>query len=56
MGWQLSGQFPLASGGSFTTVKPSQHSRTAADIIERFTGRVCRFDQGETGVWTVRVA
>ncbi|MEN3748765.1 RNA 3'-terminal phosphate cyclase [Sphingomonas sp. HF-S3] len=52
---QLLLPFALAGRGSFTTVKPSQHSRTAADIIERFTGRMCRFDQAETGVWTVRV-
>jgi RNA 3'-terminal phosphate cyclase (ATP) len=40
---QLLLPFALAGGGSFTTVKPSQHSLTAADIIERFTGRRCGF-------------
>jgi RNA 3'-terminal phosphate cyclase (ATP) len=33
---QLLLPFALAGGGSFTTVKPSQHSLTAADIIARF--------------------
>lgn len=28
----------LARGGAFTTVKISQHTRTAIDLIERFTG------------------
>lgn len=36
---QLLLPFALAGGGSFTTVKPSQHSLTAADIIARFMGR-----------------
>lgn len=40
---QLLLPFALAGGGSFTTVKPSQHSLTAAVIIERFTGRRCSF-------------
>jgi RNA 3'-terminal phosphate cyclase (ATP) len=36
---QLLLPFALAGGGAFTTVKPSQHSLTARDVIERFTGR-----------------
>ena len=40
---QLLLPFALAGGGSFTTVKPSQHSLTARDIIERFLGRRCVF-------------
>ena len=36
---QLLLPFALAGGGVFTTVKPSQHSLTARDVIERFTGR-----------------
>ncbi|MGK6354356.1 RNA 3'-terminal phosphate cyclase [Sphingomonas sp. DT-207] len=39
----------LAGGGSFTTVKPSQHSRTAAEVIERFTGQRWVFRQQLTG-------
>lgn len=46
---QLLLPFALAGGGSFTTVKPSQHSLTAADIIERFTGRRCEFIQLASG-------
>lgn len=45
---QLLLPFALAGGGSFTTVKPSQHSLTAADVIERFTGRRCVF-QNDAG-------
>jgi RNA 3'-terminal phosphate cyclase (ATP) len=36
---QLVLPFVLAGGGSFTTVKPSQHLLTAIDIATRFTGR-----------------
>ena len=36
---QLLLPFALAGGGSFTTVKPSQHALTACDIIARVTGR-----------------
>lgn len=35
---QLVLPFALAGGGSFTTVKPSQHLLTAIDIARRFTG------------------
>ncbi len=31
--------FVSAGGGSFTTVKPSQHLLTAIDIAKRFTGK-----------------
>jgi len=52
---QLLLPFALAGGGSFTAVKLSQHSVTAADVIERFTGRRCVFDvrQGERNLVTV---
>lgn len=52
---QLLLPFALAGGGSFTTVKLSQHSLTAAAIIERFTGRRCAFDvrQGGSNLVTV---
>jgi RNA 3'-terminal phosphate cyclase (ATP) len=42
---QLLLPFALAGGGCFTTVKPSEHSLTAATIIERFLGRHCVFSQ-----------
>lgn len=46
---QLLLAFALAGGGRFTTVKPSQHSRTAADIIDLFLGRRFVFDQQGDG-------
>jgi RNA 3'-terminal phosphate cyclase (ATP) len=46
----------LAGGGSFTTVKPSQHSRTAADIIERFLGKRDIFEQLASGTHLVTIA
>lgn len=46
----------LAGGGRFTTVKPSQHSRTAADIIGLFLDRRIVFDQQPTGEHLVRIA
>lgn len=48
--------FALAGGGQFTTVKPSQHSRTAADIITLFTGRATRFEANAEGPWVVSVS
>jgi RNA 3'-terminal phosphate cyclase (ATP) len=47
---QLLLPFALAGGGSFTTVKPSQHSLTAAGIIDRFLGRRPVFVQQADGV------
>jgi len=41
---QLILPFALAGGGSFTTVKPSQHTLTAADIITRFLNLRCSFE------------
>lgn len=48
--------FALAGGGSFTAVKLSQHSLTAADIVERFTGRCTTFvvHEGESNLVTIR--
>lgn len=46
---QLLLPFALAGGGSFTTVKPSDHARTAADIIARFTGQRWEFEQQPSG-------
>jgi RNA 3'-terminal phosphate cyclase (ATP) len=46
---QLLLPFALAGGGMFTTVKPSQHSLTAADIIERFLGIRTVFSQRDDG-------
>lgn len=52
---QLLLPFALAGGGAFTTVKPSRHSLTARDVIERFTGRRCTFQPQENGVHHVTV-
>lgn len=46
---QLLLPFALAGGGSFTTVKPSQHALTAADVIARFTGQRWLFTQQPDG-------
>lgn len=53
---QLLLPFALAGGGRFTTVKPSQHSRTAADIIALFTGRHFLFRQQADGTHLVELA
>lgn len=45
----------LAGGGSFTTVKPSQHALTAASVIEMFTARRAVFTRQESGAHLVRV-
>ncbi len=45
----------LAGGGCLTTVKPSQHSRTAADIITLFLDRRIVFDQQPAGEHRVRI-
>ena len=52
---QLLLPFALAGGGSFTTVKPTQHSLTAADIIQRFLGRGCRFERHASGAYLMEV-
>ena len=53
---QLFLPFALAGGGRFSTVKPSQHSRTAADIIALFTDRRFVFRQQEDGTHLVELA
>ena len=45
----------LAGGGSFTTVKISQHTRTAADIIALFTGRHAHFEEAADKGHLVRI-
>lgn len=52
---QLLLPFAIAGGGSFTTVKPSQHSLTAAAVIARFLDRRCVFTQQPTGTHLVEV-
>lgn len=52
---QLLLPFALAGGGAFTSVKLSQHTRTAAAVIERFTGRTVRFGERAEGEQLVEV-
>lgn len=53
---QLLLPFALAHDGVFTTVKLSQHTRTAADLINRFTGTRFRFSKRDDGANLVEVA
>src|SRR5207249_10091012 len=46
----------LAGGGSFGTTKPSLHSTTNAQIIERFLSVGIAFEQENSNVWRVVVA
>jgi RNA 3'-terminal phosphate cyclase (ATP) len=46
----------LAGGGSFTTVKPSQHSRTGAEVIAKFLDVRIEFEEREDGCHLVTVA
>ena len=46
----------LAGGGSFRIVKPSLHSTTNAQIIERFLAVGIGFEQENSNVWRVVVA
>jgi RNA 3'-terminal phosphate cyclase (ATP) len=50
---QLLLPFALAGGGSFTTVKPSQHTLTAIEIIALFTGRRFTIAQQANGTHLV---
>jgi RNA 3'-terminal phosphate cyclase (ATP) len=45
----------LAGVGSFTTVKPSLHARTAADIIARFLDVSIVFEEQDDGCHLVTV-
>lgn len=42
---QLLLPFAMARSGAFTTVKLSEHTRTAASLVERFTGTAFRFTE-----------
>jgi RNA 3'-terminal phosphate cyclase (ATP) len=52
---QLLLPFALAGGGSFTSVKPSQHSRTAAEVIGRFIDGRVSFEEQKSGEHLVTV-
>lgn len=53
---QLLLPFAFARGGVFTTVKISLHTRTAIDLIGRFTGVSLKVSAGEGKTHTVEVA
>lgn len=53
---QLLLPFALAGGGRFTTVKPSLHARTAADIVALFMGQRWTFEQQPNGSHLVQLA
>jgi RNA 3'-terminal phosphate cyclase (ATP) len=46
----------LAGGGSFTTVKPSSHARTGAEVIARFLPISVRFEEKQDGHHLVTVS
>lgn len=52
---QLLLPFAMAQQGAFTTVKPSQHTLTAAALIERFTGTGFRIVERADGAVVVEV-
>jgi RNA 3'-terminal phosphate cyclase (ATP) len=45
----------LAGGGRFTTVKPSQHTLTAAALIGRFMGQRILIEKTAEGVHVVEL-
>jgi RNA 3'-terminal phosphate cyclase (ATP) len=53
---QLLLPFALAGGGSFTTVKPTQHSRTAAAVIARFLPLDVGFEESGSGCHLVTLS
>jgi RNA 3'-terminal phosphate cyclase (ATP) len=52
---QLLLPFALAGGGAFTSVKLSEHTRTAARIVARFTGRTIRVSSATGGEQLIEV-
>jgi RNA 3'-terminal phosphate cyclase (ATP) len=50
---QLLLPFAIAGGGSFTTVKPSLHTRTGAEVISRFLDVEFAFEEREAGGYLV---
>jgi RNA 3'-terminal phosphate cyclase (ATP) len=52
---QLLVPFALAGGGTFTTVKPSQHTTTAADLVERFVGKRVVLEKAASGPYHITI-
>lgn len=53
---QLLLPFAMAGRGAFTTVKLSEHTRTAASLIERFSSRRFRFSETSSGAHLAEIA
>ncbi|MXP29114.1 RNA 3'-terminal phosphate cyclase [Porphyrobacter algicida] len=53
---QLLLPFAMAGGGAFTTVKISEHTKTAVTLVERFSGRDFRFSETSEGSHLVEVS
>jgi RNA 3'-terminal phosphate cyclase (ATP) len=53
---QLLLPFALAGSGAVSTVKLSEHTRTAASLITRFTGRTFRFSAHKEGANIIEVS
>ncbi|WP_260581113.1 RNA 3'-terminal phosphate cyclase [Sphingopyxis sp. PET50] len=53
---QLLLPFAMAGGGRFSTVKLSEHTLTAARLVERFLGTGFRFSGRDGGAILVEVA
>lgn len=53
---QLLLPFAMAGRGAFTTVKLSEHTRTAANLIERFLERGFRFSETANGAHLAEVS
>ena len=45
----------LAGGGRFTTLRPTRHTRTNADVIQRFLNVDIDIEPADDAVWTVSV-
>lgn len=56
LGDQLLLPMALAGGGRFSTVKPSQHARTGAEVIARFLNVSFAFDERDNGCHIVEVS
>lgn len=52
---QLLLPFALAGGGRFTTVKPSRHTITNIEVVQKFLPCRIKCDQQEDGIWMISV-
>jgi RNA 3'-terminal phosphate cyclase (ATP) len=56
LGDQLLLPMALAGGGCFSTVKPSQHARTGAEVIARFLDVSVSFGEQDNGCHIVEIS